>query len=42
MAARDDVTVPKEFVSRIPAHFARNYNLIGIGQCLPYLGQVFP
>ena len=27
-----DATVPREFVERIPAHFARNYNLIGIGR----------
>jgi len=25
-----DVTVPKEFIDKVPAHFARNYNLIGI------------
>ena len=27
-----EVDVPKDFVDKIPAHFARNYNLIGIGQ----------
>ncbi len=25
-----DAAVPKEFVEKVPAHFARNYNLIGI------------
>ena len=26
-----EVTVPKEFLDRVPVHFARNYNLIGLG-----------
>ena len=28
----DDVEVPKEFTSRVPAQFARNYNLIGLAR----------
>ena len=26
-----EVTVPKEFLDSVPVHFARNYNLIGLG-----------
>jgi general secretion pathway protein E len=28
----DAIEVPKEFVQRVPAQFARNYNLVGIGR----------